>query len=709
MKKTACLIRRVTLFSCLMFSVAFLLGMAPISLDYGSGDYLLVPRNVASDRVTHSTQLDAFQRHVIDNLTEYDFARVIFSSNEYYGSEAIVPGSFSVVTPYLFTLNEAHIPFFNSFVFIGWLHVDSDQVVFPGHTVLINGSGDVELYALWDFNESTLNINHEGLSPPLVNSNTEIHDLECIDHEDNLFQQPLLHTDYDLLQPPKVETELLIAEYYVDQVDSPSLADVSIASNLPRVTNAFITGTPRVGSTLTANFTLSSAVSNPTLSFQWQRYQGSNVWVNIVGATGRTFTPTTANANNFIRVRIVGTGFNVAPGGFYSGWVQIASNISTITNISIGGMPRVGNVLTANVTYSPHISNPAINFQWQRYQGSGVWVNIAGATGRTFTPAIANANNFIRVRVQGTGVNVSSAAQFSNWVQVEANVSNITNVNITGAPRVGTALTANVTYSPHISNPTVSFQWQTWDGFAGQWNNIPGATGRTFTVRATDTFVQVRVQGTGVNVSTATHISPFVSILSANVSQNWNFGNENAFRPSTGTLDVTFNPGIVPQVQTNLTFRLTTANISAITNAHRHSGPINNNSDVFLSMDIKNTGDHPSWPGSTRRMDAVAWSTDLPNPWWSIERNIGSSVRDEAEVTTMGTSQLVANRNYFMRVTWQDWRQGTNWCWGTFHVNAELSYWNYSSLPHIGGQFNVSNNRWMGLTNIRLGNNPARP
>ena len=403
------------------------------------------------------------------------FVNVIFNDDRPF--IAVVPESFTIATPYFLTLPDAHMLIRNGIEFTGWLAADANIAISPGQTILITGSGTVSLYALWDFNEMD--------TPPPPNPY-------------EAFQVTADHEYY--LAFPSAETEfgVEIPECYVWLMDADNLVDVDITGNLARITHASISGTPRVGLTLTANFSLSNFVNNPVVSYQWQRYGSSGRWVNIAGATGRTFTPTTADANGFIRVRILGTGFNVATGGWYSSWVQVAPNLVNISSVRISGTLRVGSTLTANVTYSGSVSNPAVSFQWQRWNGAtGQWVNIAGATRQTYVPTAADANGFIAVIVRGTGTNVSTNPVASDWVQITPNLININNVSITGTLRVGSTLTANVTYSASVSNPAVIFQWQRWNG--SSWVNISGATRQTYmpTVADANGFVRVRVPGYG--------------------------------------------------------------------------------------------------------------------------------------------------------------------------------------------------------------------
>jgi len=74
-------------------------------------------------------------------------AIIIFNNNGH--EELAVPESVTVETSSIFTLAyREHRMSLDGFEFSGWLHPDSVQVIFPGQTVSIIGTGTIELFAL---------------------------------------------------------------------------------------------------------------------------------------------------------------------------------------------------------------------------------------------------------------------------------------------------------------------------------------------------------------------------------------------------------------------------------------------------------------------------------------------------------------------------------------------------------------------------------
>lgn len=73
---------------------------------------------------------------------------------------------------------------------------------------------------------------------------------------------------------------------------------------------------------------------------------------------------------------------------------------------AISGIAQVGQVLTA--LEGAWTGAPAFTYQWQ--DDDGGWVNIIGATSRTYTPLVGDVGNPIRVVVTGTNAEGSDSA-----------------------------------------------------------------------------------------------------------------------------------------------------------------------------------------------------------------------------------------------------------------------------------------------------------
>lgn len=141
---------------------------------------------------------------------------------------------------------------------------------------------------------------------------------------------------------------------------------------LTRTAAPTISGTPRVGSALTASPGGWSPTATP--SYQW--YAGGTA---IAGATSQTFTPAARQRGQTIRVRVT-----ARRAGFASRTATSASTSAVGTGRMtlssgprISGSPAVGTVLSVSPgTFSP--AGASVRYQWLR-DGKA----LSGATGRT--------------------------------------------------------------------------------------------------------------------------------------------------------------------------------------------------------------------------------------------------------------------------------------------------------------------------------------
>ncbi len=84
--------------------------------------------------------------------------------------------------------------------------------------------------------------------------------------------------------------------------DSNDIAN--IAGSVPVITGVpTISGTPKVGETLTATAASVTGTPTPTDTFQWQRSDdGSTGWANVSGATSTTYTAVSVDEGKYLRV-----------------------------------------------------------------------------------------------------------------------------------------------------------------------------------------------------------------------------------------------------------------------------------------------------------------------------------------------------------------------------------------------------------------------
>ena len=204
-----------------------------------------------------------------------------------------------------------------------------------------------------------------------------------------------------------------------------------------------------------------------SIGYQW-RANG----IDIVGATGSSFTPGLPEVGTTITVRasyIDGFGTSESVTSAATAAVTATNNAPSGT-VTIVGTPTQGQTLSAVDTLSDADGLGALAYQW--FADGAV---IAGATGSTLLLQQAHVGNAISVTASytdggGTGENVTSAATAA---VADTNDLPSGSVTIAGTPLQGQTLSASHTLADADGLGVIGFQWWA-DGLA-----IGGATGST--------------------------------------------------------------------------------------------------------------------------------------------------------------------------------------------------------------------------------------
>lgn len=253
-----------------------------------------------------------------------------------------------------------------------------------------------------------------------------------------------------------------------------------------------IIGTAQVGSTITAG---ALTPSGATATYQWMRSSASGgIYTNIQGATLSTYTLIADDYNNYIKVKVSGS-------GSYSGTVTSAAT-GIVTACPITAISDVIGSVYTNMTMTAGTVTPVgatVYYQWQ----IGDWnynysYDLNGATAKYFALDGSLSGKTIRVKVTGYGA--YSGTVYSNWSPGRIAGGTPTAIssigNISGTAKVGNVLTAG-TASP--SGSTVTYQWMRCQTSGGDYENIAGATGSTYTPVSADVgyYIKVTVTGSG--------------------------------------------------------------------------------------------------------------------------------------------------------------------------------------------------------------------
>ena len=256
-----------------------------------------------------------------------------------------------------------------------------------------------------------------------------------------------------------------------------------------------ISGTPQVEQTLTADtssITDADGLTNVSYSYQW--IAGGS---DIAGATGSTYTLTSSEEGQTVRVRVTFTddaGNEETLTSAATVAVAAAPNREATGAPTISGTPQVEQTLTADtssITDADGLTNVSYSYQW--IAGGS---DIAGGTGSTYTLTSSEEGQTVRVRVTftddaGNEETLTSAATVA--VAAAPNREATGAPTISGTPQVEQTLTADtssITDADGLTNVSYSYQW-----IAGG-SDIAGGTGSTYTLTSSEEGQTVRVRVT---------------------------------------------------------------------------------------------------------------------------------------------------------------------------------------------------------------------
>ena len=310
--------------------------------------------------------------------------------------------------------------------------------------------------------------------------------------------------------------------------------------------SATVSGSKVIESAITANVTGLPSVGTNTVSYQWQYSNDNKTWTdsNSTGAKSNVITTDTTWINKYARcvITVSGNAYYNVNGATSAAYGPIGKASHSAPSVSISGSKVYGATLTANVSGQPG-GTTSTTYQWQRaISASGLYSNIANATGKTYKLAAGDMNHYLRVLVNTTNTyyNVSQGVS-AGYGPIGKASHSAPSVSISGSKVYGATLTANVSGQP-TGTILTTYQWQRATSANGSYSNIANATGKTYKLAAGDMnhYLRVLVNTTNTyyNVSQgvsagygpigkASHSAPSVSVsgdksvgatLTANVS-----------------------------------------------------------------------------------------------------------------------------------------------------------------------------------------------
>ena len=283
----------------------------------------------------------------------------------------------------------------------------------------------------------------------------------------------------------------------IESLGSDATEEVAAAPNRDATGAPTITGMPQVGQTLTAStsgIADQDGLSNVSYGYRW--IAGGS---DIDGATGSTYTLSEDDVGKTIRVRVSFTddsGNRESMTSAATDQVEAApeGNSPAAGAPAIGGTPQVGETLTAStsgIADQDGLDDVSYSYQW--IAGG---LDIAGATGSSYTLTSSEQGKKIRVRVTFTddaGNAESLASAATAQVEARPNTPATSQPTIAGTPQVGETLTADtsgISDDDGLTNVSYSYQW-----IAGGLD-IAGATGSSYTLTSNEQGMTVRVRVT---------------------------------------------------------------------------------------------------------------------------------------------------------------------------------------------------------------------
>jgi hypothetical protein len=175
-----------------------------------------------------------------------------------------------------------------------------------------------------------------------------------------------------------------------------------------------VSGTFRVGSTITSTEGVWQGIPTITFAYQWRRFG-----INIDGENTNEYTLSNGDYNTAIDCVVTATnslGVSSADSNdaIIQGTIPIISGLPFIT-----GVVSIGRVLTANAASASGFPTPTRAFQWQiSNDGVSGWANIEGETEQTYLITLSDEFKYIRVNQIETNVEGTDTASSLSTTEI---------------------------------------------------------------------------------------------------------------------------------------------------------------------------------------------------------------------------------------------------------------------------------------------------
>lgn len=160
-----------------------------------------------------------------------------------------------------------------------------------------------------------------------------------------------------------------------------------------------LAGDARQGATLTVQSTLQDTDGLGAFLYQWQSSINGTDWADVAGVSGGKLTLTQAQVEQFLRARI---SYLDGRGQVKQATTAASAAVSNVNDAPIGevtisGLVRQGQTLTATHTLVDADELGWVGYHWESSSDGTEWTAIEGETGRIFTLGGGLVGQFIRV------------------------------------------------------------------------------------------------------------------------------------------------------------------------------------------------------------------------------------------------------------------------------------------------------------------------
>ncbi len=281
-----------------------------------------------------------------------------------------------------------------------------------------------------------------------------------------------------------------------------------------------ISGSPKDGQLLTVGNGTWKGTPPQSYAYQWQSCAKGGACTDIPGATSAGYRATTAQIGRKLRAVVTATN----PLGQASAASKASKQIGPGAPVdigapSIGGSLQEGQTLTATAGEWAGTGPISFAYQWLRCSvAGGSCEEIAGATGTTYTPGVADLASNLAVVVTATNAQGAAGATSPETQAILGILpTNTVLPSISGLLQDGGLLSV-ATGSWSGSEPiSYAYQWQLCNALGKACEEIGGATGSTLKLDPSEIGKTLAVVVTATNAAGSTSATSSVTSLIAGI------------------------------------------------------------------------------------------------------------------------------------------------------------------------------------------------